>query len=151
MRLFLLLLLVGCGSEEIPYNIEPDLHDILIDFSKDAQSYGFGGGMLGRITIIERNDRALEDIDPTLAGVCEVYEDVSGSNRRMYLKITIRSEFYGERLKKLMYHELTHCAYSVDHWGESFDIQYPSVERSDVEWPDLVDRHFTTLRSYYEK
>lgn len=150
--MLILTFVLGCGSPSLKEKgdgWESDLRDIAIQFVTDATEYGVGAGRLGRIAVMKRDDSKLDlDTEEPLAGIC-IVKSIEHT-RRWRGEIYIRENLRGYTLWMVMYHELTHCMYKLDHWGEYGEIQHPIVGRV-YSWEDAKEKHFTRLKEILDE
>lgn len=143
-----LLLASGCGPQEFaeagPDGWDDDLRTIALDFAADAAEFGLPLGKLGRIHVIKTDpERVAAANNEDTLGYCRTW---SGRHGRVF-----RGEIYvveledQDKLRRLMYHELTHCVYDQGHWGSEYDIQYPTLS-TEIPWEEARERHFTQLK-----
>ena len=164
----LVLATVGCGGgvhqpypgqNERARGWDEDLGRIALDFVADAEERGLPLGRLGGVTVIRSDtevieanqEEMLDDEDRTLMGLCLRWW--TGKDKRHYrAEIYIREGVVGgevgnHALERLMYHELTHCVYEQEHFGDPGDIMFPSMGTTVFGWDEARDRHFSMLGS----
>lgn len=158
VKILAFLLLVSCGQDD--YDRAPDgegwdddLRAYTEQFVSDAEKYGITPGLTGHVITMRKNSDVLKklskDFGYPLAGICLVYK--SESDRKMKSYIYILEGKSGSFTRFALYHELTHCAYELDHFGEPGDIAYDQVVKTDRTWDELKQKHFTDMRSILEQ
>lgn len=151
MAVSLFVFVWGCGGvpdASKPGDVwEPALKEIALAYSDDAVSRGIPLGHLGQVYSM-RFDTAMVQANASeedTIGVCIITEIVEGPGRYYRGEIYIEEGRTGNDLQRLMYHELTHCVYDQDHWGEPGDIMYPTIDDDTFTWDEARDRHFAEL------
>ena len=154
-KLLLALILAGCGTDlrQPGDGWDERAKPIIREFTDDIKVYEIPLGKLGRILNIRQNSAKLaeyasENPEEHLLGVCLIS---TGSPGRLWRgEILILEDLDDETFRRVMYHELTHCVYELDHWGEEGDIQYPTVWIDVFSWEDAKGRHFRELKRRLE-
>lgn len=90
----------------------------------------------------------IPDLDKTdnelVIGLC--YDNIF--NRRVHINRAV-IDFTDRYLQALMYHELGHCMYGLDHLEQSDRLMSPAIPSIIVlieDWPELVEEFFAAIR-----
>lgn len=149
MKYLLVFLLIGCGRYPdlnwVGDRWDAHLTPFVYDFIEDIEEYGVPAGKLGSLRVLKESTtavRARQDDDEDLLGVCITFKY---DERHIRTEIYVIENLSEDDLRHTLYHELTHCAYSIDHWGEKGDIQYHTINTEIFSWQERKDRHFNEL------
>lgn len=158
MRALLLFgLLLSCGGEtKIEYEgshdggWHPVLREIALDFAADAAERELPIPSLGQVKTLQVDDARVAEAQASreqgvkLLGVCLAWG--RGRNYRGEVYIISGLEEDQDLLRRLVYHELTHCAYGLDHFGEDGDIMFPSLTTAIFGWEEARERLFAGIK-----
>lgn len=149
MRYFLILLLFGCGRQPHgmmgPDKWDERLAQYVYNYIDDAEQYGLPPGLFGRITTIIFDTQKVHMLQsPSHLGVCYMVELNPG--RFLRSEIYVIEEIDEESLKRLMYHELTHCGYNMPHFGNKGDVMYPVIDTKTLPWETAKEKLFLELK-----
>lgn len=153
MAAWLFTLVWGCRIEP-PLHHDGDgwdenLRTIALDYAADAAEHDIPPGRLGQIYIIREDTAKVAEAatpeEPFVVGICVIAKGLHG--RWFRGEIYVNEGLEEEMLRRVMYHELTHCVYEQEHWGEQGDIQYPTVDTVTFTWEEATERHWAELRS----
>lgn len=149
MRYLLIFFLIGCGRP--PYGMMgPDRWDsrltkYVYEYMDDAEQHGLPPGLFGHITTIVFDTQKVYMLQsPAHLGVCYMVEMNPG--RFMRSEIYVVENLDEESLKRLMYHELTHCGYNVPHFGVQGDVMYPAIDTKTLPWETAKEKLFRELQ-----
>jgi hypothetical protein len=169
MRAYLLLTglaISSCGSDRLdttfttpPEHLRPqidkDLQPILDQFLVDASDYSLGVGHLAEMqklvfTNPEVSARWESDSHGTL-GLCQYYGEsaTAKSDSKVWWNVYIKDMPSSCVRDLVVYHELAHCIYRVDHSSSTESVMYPylntSEETCQFTWNDKIATLFKTI------
>jgi len=116
-RLSVLLLLVMCTASCLSlrppmYYTDARLQAEISNFFQDCLGYFHRAQCMPEVNV----EVKVVDLPDTTLGICTIYPDNS-------LKIKIDSSVVDSPLRKLVvYHELMHCVFDVEHYDDDIDI-----------------------------
>lgn len=125
--------LMGCGTE--PLNdlprprgyVHPDFQQYFDEFMLLMNDAGKGDGDVRSLNIFRWTDSLPEE--PTaVVGQCQELEYSDTFHKRDMWNIEILKRPYGARqLRELVFHELGHCVYKMDHREDKLAIMNPML------------------------
>lgn len=107
--------------------IDARLQGYYDSFLRDAKQAGLKPGH--EITRLDIGPIDEKELGPNVIGVCYKTPHLKGGKIYMSYAIRVAMVFYSEPVMKgLMYHELAHCVYDLDHSPDRDDIMYWEIQ-----------------------
>ena len=147
------MLLTACGSvddkqqvvTELPDTFDPRLHDLIMEYLADCQRH-LTSTECNKNLQIKIRIRELEEENQL--GLCYTYYPPYHLKR----DILISPKLLGtKQLKLVLYHELTHCIFEMEHSDDKIDIMnsYSSEYKTNIiygEWDKYLEAMFSRTR-----
>ena len=123
-----LILLVGCGSSPVDYQVEyvdhdPRSNEVDEELLEYVEQFG------AEFECIDVSDvpPRFEALELPRIGVCKTWTTTSRSYHEILIDPDTWDDMSDTRRELLMYHELGHCLLEMDHSDDRDSIMYPSI------------------------